>query len=234
MAPEKFPEQAPDPVASHRLAEAFRHHQPQPGAPPRPWGQGDAEMPGMPPPPLGHGPEKIGPAQETISLGETGGPWGMGRTKSGTPAMLWRTAQASSRLLHAQTFAASGPAALQHPPAPFGAHPAQKAVGARPAQIAGLKCTFTHARLSLKPRFFQTFYKTFIPRFVKGKKVSVVYQFENLGGKILGSRGVLRLNLNEGDCSLEKAKNRNHGKFPHDSWKRKMASRPLFFMFLLL
>ena len=74
MAPEKFPEQAPDPVAPDRLAEPFRHHQSQPGSARRAWGQGDAEMPGMQPPPLGHGPEKIGPAQETIRLGKTGGP----------------------------------------------------------------------------------------------------------------------------------------------------------------
>jgi len=72
------------------------------------------------------------------------------------------------RLLHGQAFAASGPAPFHHPPAPLGAHPAQEAVSARPAQIAGLICTF-HAQLSLKPRFFQTFYKTFIPLFVKGK-----------------------------------------------------------------
>ena len=74
------------------------------------------------------------------------------------------------RRLHAQALAASGPAAFQYPPPSPGAHAAQKAVGAGPAQIAGLKCTF-HAQLSLKPRFFQTFYKTFIPLFVKGKKV---------------------------------------------------------------
>jgi hypothetical protein len=30
-------------------------------------------MPGMQPPPLGHGPEKIGPVQKAIRLGETGG-----------------------------------------------------------------------------------------------------------------------------------------------------------------
>jgi len=73
MAPEKFPEQAPDPVAFDRFAETFGYHQSQAGASLRAWGQGDAEMPGMQPSPLGHGPEKIGPVQKAIRLGETGG-----------------------------------------------------------------------------------------------------------------------------------------------------------------
>jgi len=73
MAPEKFPDKAPDPVAFDRLAETFGYHQSQAGASRRAWGQGDAEMPGMQPPSLGHGPEKIGPVQKAIRLGETGG-----------------------------------------------------------------------------------------------------------------------------------------------------------------
>jgi len=73
MAPEEFPDKAPDPVAFDRLAETFGYHQTQAGASRRAWGQGDAEMPGMQPPSLGHGPEKIGPVQKAIRLGETGG-----------------------------------------------------------------------------------------------------------------------------------------------------------------
>jgi hypothetical protein len=66
-------------------------------------------------------------------------------------------------MLNAQAFAASGPAALQHLPAPPGAHAAQKAVGARPAQIAGLKCAF-HGRLSLRnPDFSKLFIKHLSP-----------------------------------------------------------------------
>ena len=61
MAPEKFPEQAPDAVAPYRLAQTFGHHQSQPGPPGQPRSQGNAKMPGMQPPPLGQGPEKIGP-----------------------------------------------------------------------------------------------------------------------------------------------------------------------------
>lgn len=46
------------------------------------------------------------------------------------------------RFLHGQAFAAPGPAALYHKTPRLGAHPAQKTVGARPAQIAGLICAF--------------------------------------------------------------------------------------------
>jgi len=60
------------------------------------------------------------------------------------------------RLLHAQAFAASGPAALQHLTPPPGTHAAQKAVGARPAQIAGLKCAF-HGKLSFGTQIFPNF-----------------------------------------------------------------------------
>ena len=97
MAPEKFPEQASHPVAPHRFAEPFRHHQPQPRPFPGAWGQSDAEMPGIKPSSLGPGPEKFAPVQKAIRLGETGGPGGIkGQPGSGAPAAFRRMAQESS------------------------------------------------------------------------------------------------------------------------------------------
>jgi hypothetical protein len=61
VAPEKFPEYAPDPIAPHRLAKTFGYHQSQPGPPGLLRGQSNAKMAGMQPPPLGQSPEEIGP-----------------------------------------------------------------------------------------------------------------------------------------------------------------------------
>ena len=133
MMPEKFPEQAPDPVALHRFAQTFRHHQPQPGAPGWRWGQSNAKMPGMQPPPLGQGPEEFGPAQEAILLGEAGGPWCMaGRDGDGALAVLSGMAQKRPPALKRSGVCGLWPGGASRPGAPPGCSSGSKNRGCAP------------------------------------------------------------------------------------------------------
>ena len=133
VAPEKFPEQAPDPVAPHRLAHSLRHHQSQTGPACLLRGQSDAKMPGMQPPPLGQGPEEFRPVQEAILLGETGGPWGRaGRSEDGAPVMLSGMAQKGPPVLTRSGVCGLWPGGASTPDAPPGCSSGSKNRGCAP------------------------------------------------------------------------------------------------------
>lgn len=74
VAAKKFPEQALDAIALHRLPQAPAHHQSQPGAAGGRGSQDHAEMARVEPFALGLGPQEVSAMAEPFCLGETGGP----------------------------------------------------------------------------------------------------------------------------------------------------------------
>jgi hypothetical protein len=168
VAAKKFPEQAFDAIALHRLPQAPAHRQSQPGAACGRGRQDQSEMARVEPLALGLRPQELSALAEPICLGETGGPFKVG-IRTGAKHRQWLNGvrRRGSPPLRRRGACGPWPGGASRPGGRPGCSSVPRTRGCGPGANYWVdKCVLTFMHPSFR-NLFQTLYKPFMVLFVK-------------------------------------------------------------------